>query len=98
MAQIIRKQVTLSARTGVALKRLARKTGKTEAEILRQAIEQHIRLTQKAYAARDPAAWQEARAFIEALIAQGPASGERTWTREQLYEERLSRYGHKSAH
>jgi hypothetical protein len=29
-------------------------------------------------------------------MAQGPVSGGRTWTREELYEERLSRYGHDS--
>ncbi len=97
MAQGIRKQVTLSARTGMALERLARRTGKTEAEILRQAIEQQIRLAQTANVPRDPSAWQEARAFIESLIAQGPISGSRTWTREELYQERLNRYGDHGA-
>ncbi len=98
MAQGIRKQVTLSARPGMALERLARKTGKTEAEILRQAIEQQIRLAQTAGVPRDPSAWQEARAFIESLIAQGPVPGSRTWTREELYQERLNRYGDHRAH
>jgi len=85
MAQMIRKQVTLSARSGMALKRLARKTGRKESEILRQTIEQQLELAQTT-GARDPAAWQEARAFIESLIAQGPVSGGRTWMREELYE------------
>jgi predicted transcriptional regulator len=87
MAQMIRKQVTLSARSGMALKRLARKTGRKESEILRQTIEQQLELAQTS-APCDPAAWQEARAFIESLIAQGPLSGGRTWTREELYEGR----------
>jgi predicted transcriptional regulator len=88
MAQMIRKQVTLSARSGMALKRLARKTGRKESEILRQTIEQQLELAQTTSAPCDPAAWQEARAFIESLIAQGPVSGGRTWTREELYEGR----------
>lgn len=37
-------------------------------------------------------AWEEERAFIESLIGQGPVAGGRTWTREELYEERMSRY------
>jgi hypothetical protein len=88
MAQMIRKQVTLSARSGMALKRLARKTGRKESEILRQTIERQLELAQTTSAPRDLAAWQEARAFIESLIAQGPVSGGRTWTREELYEGR----------
>jgi hypothetical protein len=31
------------------------------------------------------------------LIAQGPVPGGRRWSREEIYEERLSRYGRKSA-
>jgi len=88
MAQMIRKQVTLSARSSMALKRLARKTGKKESEILRQAIEQQLELAQTTSAPRDPAAWQEARAFIESLVAQGSVPGGRTWTRDELYEGR----------
>ena len=88
MAQMVRKQVTISARARAAVKRLARKTGKTEAEILRQAIEEQLQLTQKVSVPRDPVAWQEARAFIESLIARGPIPGSRIWTREGLYERR----------
>jgi len=38
-------------------------------------------------------AWEEALAFAEAWAAQEPVSGGRTWAREELYEERLNRYG-----
>lgn len=88
MTQMVRKQVTISVRTRAAIKKLAHKTGKTEAEILRQAIEQQVQQSQKLDLPRDIAAWREARAFIESLIAQGPVSGGRTWTREGLYEGR----------
>jgi predicted DNA-binding protein len=87
MTQMVRKQVTISARTRAAIKRLAHKTGKTEAEILRQAIEQQVRQSQTIRVPRDAVAWREARAFIESLIAQGPVSGGRIWTREELYKE-----------
>lgn len=38
-------------------------------------------------------AWAEEKAFIESLIRKGPIVGGRSWTRDELYEERLTR-GH----
>lgn len=35
------------------------------------------------------AAWEKERAFIIQLIEQGPISGQRTWAREELYEQKL---------
>jgi hypothetical protein len=37
---------------------------------------------------RDAAAWQEARSFIESLMAQSPVAGGRAWKRDELYQER----------
>ena len=35
------------------------------------------------------ATWEKERAFISQLIEQGPVSGQRTWAREELYEQKL---------
>jgi hypothetical protein len=35
------------------------------------------------------AAWEKERAFISQLIEQGPVPGQRTWAREELYEQKL---------
>jgi hypothetical protein len=93
MAQMIRKQVYIEPRQDANLKRLARAKGVTEAEIIRRAIDRETGSVSVPLGQPDSTAWEEARAFIHDLIAQGPVSGGRTWSREELYEERLSRYG-----
>jgi DNA-binding ferritin-like protein (Dps family) len=90
MSQMVRKQVYIEPRQEALLKRAAAETGLSEAEIIRQAIdlwEEHV-----AGRRRAREVWQEERAFIESLISQGPIPGQRTWTREELYGERLNRY------
>ena len=87
MAPMIRKQVYIEPRQNAILKQLARVRGVTEAEIIRGAIDREASTTFKVRQL-DPTAWEEARAFILSLIAQGPVSGGRTWKREDAYEER----------
>ena len=90
MSQMVRKQVYIESRQETLLKQAAADTGLTEAEIVRQALD--------LWAERRRAwqAWRKERAFIETLIAEGPVSGGRTWTRAELYEERSSRHGRHS--
>ena len=76
MTRMVRKQVCIEPRHEALLKRLARETGATEAVIIRQAIEQHVRVL--LFPRRDLSAWQEERAFITRLIQQGPVPGRRT--------------------
>ena len=90
MSPMVRKQVYIEPRQDELLKKWAEETGKTEAEILRQALDQWLASEQRRREAE--AAWEAERAFIEEWAAQGPVPGERTWTREELYEERLSRH------
>ena len=90
MIAMVRKQVYIEPRQDEILKKWAEETGKTEAEIFRQALDRWIASEQQRREAE--AAWEEERAFIESRIAQGPVAGGRTWTREELYEERLRRY------
>lgn len=82
MTKMVRKQVYIESRQEGMLKRLARETGATEAEIIRQAID----LQGRAYSLprRDMDAWREERAFIDHLIQLGPVPGQRRWRREDL--------------
>jgi hypothetical protein len=95
MAQMIRKQVYIEPRQDAVLKRLARTRGVTEAEIIRRAIDREAGAPATLAGQPDTEAWEEARAFIRSLIDRGPVPGGRRWSREELYEERLSRYGRK---
>jgi len=90
----IRKQIYLEKRQNQKLRRLAEARGVSEAEVIRELIEQ-----QPASAAPplDPAAWEKAQKTMRALLAQGPLPNRRrNWTREDLYEERLGRYGRRA--
>ena len=64
------------------------------AEIFRQALDCWIASEQQRREAE--AAWEDERACIESQIAQGPVAGGRRWTREEIYEDRLSRYGRET--
>jgi hypothetical protein len=91
MTTMVRKQLYIEPRQDKLLKQWAEGSGRTEAEIVREALDHWLASEQRRQEAQ--AAWEEERAFIEARIAEGPLPGGRTWTREELYEERLSRYG-----
>lgn len=94
MTQMIRKQVYIQKRQQLLLRRLARARGLTEAEIIRQAIDQQVSGRRVRAQPPDPEAWEKALAFMRSLQAQGPVADQpRRWTREELYEERESRYG-----
>lgn len=84
MVAKVRKQIYIEPYQEIILKRLARDTGVSEAELIRQAIDHQAQLLQ--YPAQDLAAWEEEKLFIQQLIAQGDVSGGRTWQREDLYE------------
>jgi hypothetical protein len=91
MTTMIRKQVYIEPRQDKLLKRWAEESGRTEAEIVREALDRWLASEHRRQEAQ--AAWEEERAFIESRIAEGPLPGGRSWTREELYEERLSRHG-----
>jgi hypothetical protein len=89
MSRMIRKQILLEARQSEALKRLAQRTGKSEGALIREAVER--RLMEE----------QEADTRWEALVArwsEAPVTGTpRTWTRDDLYTERLGQF-HADTH
>ena len=97
MSAMVRKQVYVELRQDALLKQLAAARGVSEAALIRRAIDQQLSGAQETPLPPDPVAWDQAYQFMRNLHAQGPLPGPgRTWTREELYEERLSRYGRNS--
>ncbi len=90
MSVMVRKQVYIKPQQEKLLKQRAAEMGVSEAEIIRQAIDHW--LEKEARQRQAEKAWEKARALMEERYAQGAVPGERTWTRDELYEERLSRY------
>lgn len=84
MARKLRKQVYLDPRQEAALRRQAAETGVSEAEIIRQAIENQTCALRSPAAALD--AWRREQEFIRSLMGQGPVAGQRTWRREDLHD------------
>jgi hypothetical protein len=80
----IRKQIYIEPYQEALLKRLTDETGESEAEIIRQAIDQHARLI-KSMTPR-PSAWEEEQKFIANLMKREPVRGGRTWRRKDLYD------------
>jgi hypothetical protein len=86
MSRMIRKQVYIAAEHDAFLKQRARELGVTEADLIRQGIEQLRRAPAEQY--QDEQAWREERAFIEERARMPEHGGRRQWTRDELYDER----------
>ena len=89
MARMKRKQIYIELDQDRRLRAMARHRGRTESELIREGINRV--LAAPPLRARDQKAWQEELSFIDYLTRLGPVEGKRTWTREELYDERLSR-------
>ncbi len=97
MVQMIRKQVYIQPQQQRILKRLSQMRGLSEAELIRQAIDRQTGGIAAPFIS-DAAAWEEAHAFMLALRDLSAADRRpREWQREDLYEERISRYARHSA-
>ncbi len=82
---MIRKQLYIEPRQDRELKRLARQTGKTEAEVIRQALDRLVEDTEREKERLK--AWEETKELIQQRMAKGPIPGRgRTWKREDLYD------------
>lgn len=92
MAKMIRKQVYIRPDHERMLKRRARELGVTQAEVIRRGIEELARTASAPTFMPDPSAWIEARRWIERRRRMNVPQTGRTWTREELYEERLGRH------
>ncbi len=90
MGRMVRKQVYIEPHQEELLKRRSKELGVTEAELIRRGIDQ-ISLADSVMP-RDHAAWEEAKAFIRKRMSiDAPQTG-RTWTRSELYDERIQRF------
>lgn len=81
---MIRKQIYIEPRQDKLLKRLAKKNGKTEAALIRQAIDQYageMEARQKRIAA-----WEEEMKFAREWRKHGPEPEKWKWNREELYD------------
>jgi len=96
MTQMVRKQIYIQKRQEVLLKKLSLLRGTSEAEVIRKALDQELQ-GGAGKPQPDPQAWEQAHQFMLELHAQGPLESQpRSWTRDELYEERLSRYDRHS--
>lgn len=96
MSQMQRKQIYIPARQQSQLKRLSKQRGVSEAEIIRQAIEREVMITATRPLSDDHEALEEFIRFGLSRRATQETTG-RKWTRDELYEERLSRLGRAKA-
>jgi hypothetical protein len=91
---MVRKQVYIEPRQDKLLKQWAEESGRTEAEIVREALDRWMASEQRRREAE--AAWEEVLGFAEEWAAQGPVPGGRTWTREELHQEQLKRHDRRA--
>lgn len=97
MVQMVRKQIYIAKRQEQMLKRLARTQGLSEAEIIRQALDDRVLGGHAHRTAPDPTAWAEILSFIATRRTGKPAASRpRDWKRDDLYEDRLSRYDRRT--
>lgn len=92
MSQMIRKQIYIQKSQEERLKRVAEARGVSEAEIIRRALENELKHAgyRLAY---DDEAWAKAYQFMLDMEKRLPVPRQkRSWTREELYEERMKRH------
>lgn len=97
MSKMVRKQIYISVRQKDMLKKLSEARGLSEAEIVRQAIDREARQAVRQGSAVSHEAWEQAYQLMLDIQALGPLEDQpRGWTREEIYEDRLNRYGDRS--
>ncbi|MBM2827023.1 MAG: hypothetical protein HW403_1087 [Dehalococcoidia bacterium] len=93
MARMVRKQVYIEERQDALLKRRSKELGVSEAELVRRGIDEACRLPLVVPIDRQKVL-EEMLTFIrEHRMFDVPQTG-RTWTRDEIYDERLDRLSH----
>ena len=88
---MVRKQFYIEPEQERLLKRLTKELGVSEAELIRRGIDGLEAAMPAASPPVDVGVWREEKAFIDQRMRRFkdvPQTG-RTWTREELYEDRL---------
>ena len=80
---MIRKQVYIKSHQEALLKDKPRSLGLTEAELIRGAIDEHLRSKFEIH--KDASAWESEKQFILSRMKEGNYSLKRGWKREELY-------------
>ena len=91
MSEMVRKQIYVSKRQDQLLKRLSKKYGLSEAEIIRQAIDLVGVQSEKVPLRQDDENWQALVSLMEST-GTDDRSEPYHWRREDAYEERFARY------
>jgi hypothetical protein len=86
---MVRTQIYLDPNQKKLLKQRSKETGLSEAALIREYISEGIR--QPTQREREKA-WEELKASMEERAKMNVPQTGRTWTREELYEERFERY------
>lgn len=89
---MVRKQVYIAPEHDALLKRRAKELRVTEAELIRRGIEQLAAGRRGLRPVADSQAWADLKAFITQHRLLGVPQTGRTWTRDDLYDERLRRF------
>jgi hypothetical protein len=84
MATKVRKQIYLEVEQDRLLKRLSKRSGMAEAEIIRNAIDAGA--GRAALSATRPQVWKSELAFIRRLMRKGTLHGGRAWQRDDLHD------------
>jgi len=90
MGRMVRKQVYITKEQDKLLKRRAKALGVSEAEVVRQGI--GLASTSAGSFPFDRKAWEEEKRFIQKRMRMRVPQTGRSWTREELYDERFERY------
>jgi hypothetical protein len=98
MTQMIRKQIYIHKRQQLLLKRLARRWGVSEAEVIRRAIDQQIQLAADLPLPPDPQALEAIIQFALERRRTNGLSEAYQWKREDAYEERGQQWEQLHSH
>lgn len=97
MTQMIRKQIYIQKRQATQLKRMAKARGVSEAEIIREALDQKISGGVTHSSPADPDALE--KLFQSALARRALPGGEPyKWNRDDAYEEREEKLAARHRH
>ena len=85
----VRKQIYIDQEQEDQLKQRSKESGLSQAALIREYIAEGV---QRPSAVERRKAWKEAVAFMEDRAKMRVPQTGRTWTRDELYEERFERY------
>ena len=89
----VRKQIYLEQRQNRQLKHLAEARGVSEAEVVRELIDAEASAGATRPVPPSRAAWEAILKFSAQRAQSGKAGEPYQWNRDEIYEERLSRFG-----